>query len=112
MREVALSEPAPATAPTYQERAQVRPETVRRLEIGKHAPTIEQAYVHNWAKDPWAFNCERSAFPLGTLAKFWPHIMAPVGRIHFAGSHADNLNWGMDAATRSANRVAQVIDEA
>jgi monoamine oxidase len=38
--------------------------------------------------------------------------MAPVGRIHFAGSHADNLNWGMDAATRSANRVAQAIHEA
>ncbi len=80
-----------------------------RVYPGKNAPTIEQAYVHNWAKDPWAFNCERSAFPLGTLKKFWPHIMEPVGRIHFAGSHADNLSWGMDAATRSANRVAQVI---
>ena len=80
-----------------------------RVYPGKKPPTIEQAYVHNWAKDPWAFNCERSAFPLGTLKQFWPHIMEPVGRIHFAGSHADNLNWGMDAATRSANRVAQVI---
>jgi monoamine oxidase len=83
-----------------------------RVYPGKQTPTIEQSYVHNWAKDPWAFNCERSAFPLGTLSKFWPHIMKPVGRIHFAGSHADNLNWGMDAATRSANRVAQLIHEA
>src|SRR5262249_44528575 len=74
--------------------------------------TVEQAYVHNWAKDPWAFNCERTPFPLGTLKKFWPHILRPVGRIHFAGSHADNLPWGMDAATRSANRVAQAIHEA
>jgi hypothetical protein len=31
---------------------------------------------------------------------------------HFAGSHADNLPWGMDAATRSANRVARSIHEA
>ena len=83
-----------------------------RVYPGRRKPTIEQAYVHNWAKDPWAFNCERSAFPLGTLTKFWPHIMEPVGRIHFAGSHADNLNWGMDAATRSANRVAAAIDKA
>lgn len=71
--------------------------------------TVEQAYVHNWSKDPWAFACERHAFPLGSLQKFWPHIMAPVGRIHFAGSSADNLPWGMDAATRSANRVAEEI---
>jgi monoamine oxidase len=74
--------------------------------------TVEQAYVHQWSKDPWAFNCERLPFPLGTLKKFWQHLMAPVGRIHFAGCHADNLPWGMDAATRSANRVAEIIHEA
>jgi hypothetical protein len=34
----------------------------------------------------------------------------PVGRIHFAGSFADNLPWGMDAATGSANRTAAAID--
>ena len=38
--------------------------------------------------------------------------MTPVGRIHFAGSYADNLNWGQEAATRSANRVAIAIDKA
>jgi monoamine oxidase len=81
----------------------------RRFYPGK-AQTIEQAIVHNWAKDPWAFSCERMPFPLGQLKKFWPHIMKPVGRIHFAGSFADNLPWGMDAATRSGNRVAEAID--
>lgn len=74
--------------------------------------TIERCLVHNWAKDPWAPSCERHPYPLGTLKKFWPHMMEPVGRIHFAGCHADNLPWGMDAATRSANRVAQQIDAA
>ncbi len=76
------------------------------------AHTVEQAYVHNWARDPWAFACERHPFPLGQLAKFWPHAITPVGRVHFAGAHADNLPWGMDAATRSANRVAEAIDRA
>lgn len=71
--------------------------------------TVEQACVHNWSKDPWSFSCERYPFPLGQLKKFWPHIIAPVGRIHFAGCFADNLPWGMDAATRSANRVAEQI---
>jgi monoamine oxidase len=81
----------------------------RRFYPGK-AQTVEQAYVHNWSKDPWAFGCERMPFPLGQLRKFWPQIYLPVGRIHFAGSFADNLPWGMDAATRSANRVAETID--
>ena len=81
----------------------------RRFYPGKRQ-TVEQAIVHNWAKDPWAFGCERMPFPLGQLKKFWPQIMEPVGRVHFAGSFADNLPWGMDAATRSANRVAAAID--
>jgi monoamine oxidase len=74
--------------------------------------TIERVIVHNWSKDPWAFGCERLPFPLGQLSAFWPHIIEPVGRIHFAGAFADNLPWGMDAATRSANRVAEAIDHA
>jgi len=49
---------------------------------------------------------------MGELKKFWPLIMEPAGRIHFAGSYADNLNWGQEAATRSANRVAKEIDMA
>jgi monoamine oxidase len=81
----------------------------RRFYPGKKQD-VERAIVHNWAKDPWAFGCERMPFPLGQLRKFWPQIMEPVGRVHFAGSFADNLPWGMDAATRSANRVAAAID--
>jgi len=82
----------------------------RRFYPGK-SQTVEQAFVYNWSKDPWAFSCERTPFPLGQLKKFWPQIHEPVGRIHFAGSFADNLPWGMDAATRSANRVAETIDK-
>ena len=73
---------------------------------------VEQALVKDWPSDGFAPTCERLAFPMGTLSKFWPHLMEPVGRIHFAGSYADNLNWGMEAATRSANRAALEIDQA
>jgi monoamine oxidase len=83
----------------------------RELYPGRH-DTIEQALVKDWTKDPYAPNCERTDFPMGTLAKFWPHIMKPEGRIHFAGAYADNLNWGQEAATRSANRIAKEIDAA
>jgi monoamine oxidase len=71
---------------------------------------IEKSQVHVWIQNPWASACETTSYPLGTLAKFWPHLVEPVGRVHFVGAYADNLNWGMEAATRSANRVAEAID--
>ena len=74
--------------------------------------TIEHALVKDWSKDLFAPTCERLAFPLNSLNKFWPHLMTPYKRMHFAGAYADNLNWGMEAATRSANRVAEEIDKA
>ncbi|RDC62047.1 flavin monoamine oxidase family protein [Adhaeribacter pallidiroseus] len=74
--------------------------------------TIEQVLVKDWPREQFAFTCERLNFPMGSLKKLWPHVLTPNGRIHFAGAYADNLNWGMEAATRSANRVAQEIDQA
>ena len=79
----------------------------------KAEPTIEQCIVHQWWKEePTCVHCEREAFPFGQLARIWPHLIEPVGRIHFAGAAYDNLPWGMDAATRSANRVAEAIHAA
>ncbi len=82
----------------------------------KHYPgkseDIEKAHVKVWAIDPWASACERTSYGPGELAKFWPTLIEPYGRIHFAGAYADNLNWGMEAATRSANRVAEAIHQA
>ena len=75
--------------------------------------TIEQTLVKDWSKDPYSGGCERGGFSgLGSLSKFWPHIMTPHGRIHFGGGHTDNRSWGMEAATNSANRVAAEIDAA
>ena len=71
---------------------------------------VEKAQVHVWVANKWASACETTSYPVGTLGKFWPALFEPVGRVHFAGAYADNLNWGMEAATRSANRVAEAID--
>ncbi|MDP4211991.1 MAG: NAD(P)/FAD-dependent oxidoreductase [Bacteroidota bacterium] len=73
---------------------------------------IEQVISKDWTKETYAYTCERTAFPIGTFKKFWPLLMKPEGRIHFAGAYADNLNWGTEAATRSAHRVAAEIDAA
>ncbi len=84
--------------------------TFRHYYPGK-SEDIEQVQIVSWPLDPWASACERVPFP-GQLDKFWPQVMQPYGRIHFAGAYADNLDWGMEAATRSANRVAAAIDKA
>jgi monoamine oxidase len=72
--------------------------------------TIEQGIGRDWTKESYAYTCERLSFPIGDLHKYWPELMKAQGRIHFAGASADNLNWGMEASTRSANRVANEID--
>jgi len=74
--------------------------------------SIEQAMVIDWSKDPWCMACETTTYRPGELRRFWPAIMEPEGRIHFAGAYCDNLNWGQEAATRSGHRVARAIDAA
>jgi monoamine oxidase len=72
---------------------------------------IEKAHVVAWASNPWASACETTSYRPGQLARFWPKLIEPHGRVHFVGAYADNLNWGMEAATRSAYRVAEAIDK-
>ena len=74
--------------------------------------TIELALGRDWTQQQYAPTCERLAFPIGELKKFWPILITSEGRIHFSGAYADNLNWGTEAATRSGNRVAMAIDQA
>jgi monoamine oxidase len=86
-------------------------EAFRKYYPGK-SEDVEKAYEVVWATDLWRSACETTSYPPGTLAKFWPALIEPYGRIHFVGAYADNLNWGMEAATRSANRVAEAIHAA
>ncbi len=85
--------------------------TYRKYYPGR-SEDIEKAHVVVWAVDPWSSACERTSYPPGDLAKFWPVLIEPHERIHFVGAYADNLNWGMEAATRSAHRVAEAIHQA
>jgi monoamine oxidase len=73
--------------------------------------TIEHAMIIDWSRDPWCMACETTGYKPGELKKFWPALIEPHGRIYFAGAYCDNLNWGQEAATRSANRVAKAIHE-
>ena len=85
----------------------------RAVYPGKNKDTIERCIVHQWWKEePTAVGCERGHYPLGQLPRMWPHLIAPVGRLHFVGAAYDALPHGQDAATLSARRAAAVIDAA
>ncbi len=72
---------------------------------------IEHSLIKDWSKDIHTPGCQRATFPMGQLAKLWPHTTTPVGRMYFVGGYADNRNWGMEAAVNSAYRVANEIHE-
>lgn len=85
----------------------------RKFYPGKKKDSIEKVIVHQWWKEePYSVGCERTPFAFGKLAQIWPHLIQPVGRVHFAGAAYDNLPWGQDAATRSARRAVLAIDAA
>ncbi len=74
--------------------------------------TIESATVVDWSRDPWSMTCEARTYRPGQLHRMWPAVIDPVGRVYFAGAYCDNQSWGMEAATRSAMRVARAVHEA
>jgi monoamine oxidase len=83
----------------------------KRYYPGKSAD-IDHIMTIDWSLDKWAMGCQASDYRPGQLRKFWPASIQPVGRVYFAGAYCDNLNWGMEAATRSAYRVARAIHDA
>jgi monoamine oxidase len=91
--------------------AQQAEATFHKLYPGKSAD-LEQVFVHDWLKDPWAVACERISFKPGQLPKFWPRTTEPVGRIHFAGAYCANISAGQEAALESGRRAADEIDQA
>jgi monoamine oxidase len=80
----------------------------RQVYPGKH-DTIVQALTYDWTKDKFAPTCEMESFPIGEMRKFWPQVLLPEGRIHFAGTYADAMSRGMESCLRSSQRVAKEI---
>lgn len=85
--------------------------TFRRYYPGKSAD-IERSMALDWSHDSWAMACEARTYQPGELRRIWPAVIQPVGRVWFAGAYCDNNSWGMEAASRSAFRVARAIHEA
>ena len=71
---------------------------------------IEKSFAVNWTTDPWSMTCLPGPSPQGVLSKFWPAVIEPHGRIHFAGVYADDYPPGMQSAVRSAQRAVRGIE--
>jgi monoamine oxidase len=81
----------------------------RQLYPGK-SEDVEQALLVNWTLDPWAGSCLPLLRPPGELARFWPEVMRPVGRIQFASVAVDPLPNGLEAGVRAGKRAAAAVD--
>jgi monoamine oxidase len=82
--------------------AQVHPSITTEFEVGA---------VQNWYDDPWA----RGAFALfepEQQTRLQESIVAPEGRIHFAGEHTSLYHAWIQGALESGIRAAKEIHEA
>jgi monoamine oxidase len=82
--------------------AQIHPSITAEFEVGA---------VQNWYDDPWA----RGAFALfepEQQTRLQESIIAPEGRIHFAGEHTSLYHAWIQGALESGIRAAREIHEA
>lgn len=84
-------------------------------DVGAIHPRIHDEFevgaVKDWYGDPWA----RGAFALfepEQQTRLQPHIVAPEGRIHFAGEHTSLYHAWIQGALESGVRAAKEIHEA
>jgi monoamine oxidase len=83
----------------------------RQLYPGK-SENIEQAFLVNWAEDPWSGSCLPVRRPPGELARFWPEVSQPHARIHFASVCVDCFPNGLEGGIRAGQNAAKAIDAA
>ncbi len=75
------------------------------------AADFERGVSKSWDEDPWA----RGAFAYfrpGQMQALLPHIVAPEGRVHFAGEHTSPWSGWMEGALESGLRAAREVDQA
>ena len=66
---------------------------------------LRVAGYKSWARDRFAGGTWSEWEP-DQIHRFLPHLVKPVGRLHFAGEHASLANRGMEAAMESGERAA------
>jgi monoamine oxidase len=78
--------------------------------LGNAARQARGYFDTRWTNEAWTRGCPVGIPSLGTLTAYGPHLRAPVGRIHWAGTEtSDYWNGYMDGAVRSGERAAREV---
>ncbi len=93
--------PAKRIEEALEDVAQIHPQIVEEFEVGAS---------HFWHQDQFAGGAFALFFP-GQLKRLHPHIIAPEGRLYFAGEHASREHAWIDGAIESGRRCAAAIHD-
>jgi monoamine oxidase len=64
-------------------------------------------FEQDWTAEPWSRGCPVSVVAPGVVTEFLPNLIAPFGRVHWAGTEtATYWNGYMDGAISSGQRAA------
>ncbi|MFE4868250.1 flavin monoamine oxidase family protein [Streptomyces sp. NPDC056682] len=70
-------------------------------------------HVTDWISEEYSRGCYAALFGLGDWVSFGPHLAAPHGRIHWAGTETSTEFFGlMEGAIRSGQRAAAEVLQA
>jgi monoamine oxidase len=103
-RRVGMLSSADAAALTMKQLAVVHPQLAAK-------DTVRRTAVWSWDRHPWSGGAFAWFMP-GQHSTLHPHIVAPEGRIFFAGEHASLSHTWMQGALESAQRAVREILEA
>ena len=102
-QQVAALGPQAASDFLIKELERIRPASRGQIEILRY---------HSWGRQPLQRGCSPMFAP-GQVTAFANEMIVPHGRLHFAGEHTRRLDYGMEAAMESGERVAfEILDRA
>ncbi|MER7133426.1 flavin monoamine oxidase family protein [Streptosporangium saharense] len=85
-------------------------EQAARLFPGLPEPTA--FHVTDWVNEDYSRGCYAALFGPGDWTRLGPHLVAPHGRVHWAGTETSTEFFGlMEGAIRSGHRVAAEVAE-
>jgi monoamine oxidase len=78
--------------------------------VGEQARNPTDYFEQDWSNEQWTRGCPVGHLPPGVLRANGPHLRAPHGAIHFAGTEtADYWIGYMDGGVRAGERAAREV---
>jgi monoamine oxidase len=78
--------------------------------FGPSARHPREFFETSWSQEEWTRGCPVGIPAVGSFATYGPHLRAPVGRLHWAGTETATFwNGYMDGAVSSGERAAAEV---